>query len=253
MPRRRVDFEITMFPFLSVLCAIIGVMMLLLLLILGTRVVAEEDASAGDVGGRAEAEPSGRRGLSEQRYTELDDQVRRLRRRLDERRREHRRLEQLYARLSNLVAAKEDAAELADSRAGRRTGTRLGNPEAVTLVPDSKRHIDKTPIVVEARADGFVVHPRKTEYPLRQIEQLDSPLARFVGDVVKHRDRQYLLLLVHPNGVAAYREMREYLRRQHGQSTPLESAQHRTAALDVGKEPFSGDWLLLDAQDDPVQ
>lgn len=234
MARRRVDFEITMFPFLSVLCAIIGVMMLLLLLILGRQVVAEDDASVAGVGSPTQAEASEPRGLPEDRHAQWDERIRRLRRRLDERRREHARLERLYAQLSSLVAAKEDTAALARSGAGRRMRTRLGKPEPVTFVPDPKRDVGKTPIVVEVRADGFVVHTQKTQYPLQQIEQADSPLARFIGGVVARRDRQYLLLLVHPNGVAAYYRMREYLRSAHGQST------------DVGKEPFSVDWLLVE-------
>ena len=43
MTRRRSQVEISMFPFLSVLCTVIGVLVLFIVLILSTRVVAENE------------------------------------------------------------------------------------------------------------------------------------------------------------------------------------------------------------------
>jgi len=242
-----------MFPFLSVLCAILGVLMLFLLAIVGRRVIAAEDALAAAGGARAALERRLRSSaLPEERFRRLDDELRELQRRLDEQIRRFRELQRLSIRLHEAIAAKEDEAELASSPAAvRSTGTRLAAAERVALVPDPKRQVTKEPILIEVRPQAFLVHPEKTEYSLAQLAAADSPLAKFLRDAYERRDRQYLLLLVAPNGVTAYDQLRAYLRGKYAQAPAPEGTTLRSRSFDLGKEPFLEDWLLVGLSDGP--
>jgi len=121
-------------------------------------------------------------------------------------------------------------------------------------VPDPTRKVSKKPIVVEVKAEGFVVHPdrpihpEKTEYPLKELDLTNSPLQGFIKRVDGARQKTYLLLLLHSNGIGSYRKLRKYLLDNHNETVkPLGVLGPGVikSRIDLGYEPFSREWLLL--------
>jgi hypothetical protein len=239
--RRRSEIEFSMFPFLSVLCAVIGILMLLLIAVMSTRVIAT-DASMWP-GGTEEALELQTPGISEEQYEALTGEVEQLGRRLAECDARRRQLAQLRARLDGLIAGKEDLAQLGPAGM-RREGTRLGMPEAVRVVPDPTRTVSKTPILVEVDAFGYTVYPGRTKYAGDELDRGDSPLRRFLDQVDAARQRQYLVLLLHPSGVASYDRLRQFLHGQYGEDVRVGGKLQRKSRIDLGVEPFSDRWLL---------
>ena len=230
MRQRGTEFEINMFPFLSVLCAVIGILMLLMLMIMSTRVISADD-------------------LDEDRHAQLNAELKRLESRLAVSRSKYQETSKLHAQLTGLIAAKEELVELETApQQGRRKGTRLGAPEKVKVVPDQQREVSKTPLLVEVTAGGFLVHPQKKECATEELHDDRSGLSTLLEQVYENRDRQYLLLLLHPNGVASYQQLRQFLKQRYRQSAGAEG--DRSGQLDVGKEPFSQDWILIVQEQD---
>ena len=239
--RPNTQIEISMFPFLSVLCAVVGILMLFMIAIISTRAIRAEDLLRGVV-------------IEKERYAILDSQIRQLEDRLIRRRREHKNLQQLHAGLVDLITAKEDLAELALAPAGdRHEGTQLGAPEEILIVPDSRRKITKKPILVEVTGEAFVVHPEKKRYALRELDRENSPLRGFINSVDRAHDRQYLLLLLHPNGVTAYKKLRRYIKDSYPMQTTAGKYRIRTSRIDLGVEPFSRNWLLRAGKQDSAK
>jgi len=125
---------------------------------------------------------------------------------------------------------------------GRRTGVQLGKPSSVRVVLRAGFKNEKNPIFVEVNSEYYIVHPLRTKYPAIETPKegisgtfrLDPKLKTFLDDVHKRRGRDYLLLLVHPNGVAAWRNLRLYL---------IDTYQKQP--IDIGYEPFSREWDLI--------
>ena len=90
MPARREKVDVSLFPFLSVLCTVIAVMVVLGIMILNTRVVAKAEQAYkklpdGGPDRQQGSEDTRGDGLDSRRYRQLEEEVARLKRSLDRR------------------------------------------------------------------------------------------------------------------------------------------------------------------------
>ena len=102
--------EVNMFPFLSVLCSIIGVLMLFMLMIIASRVVGQQ-TPAPALGPPPPPPPPVEQlepGVSEEDYARLDEQIRRQAALLNERVNELQNLKRTVEQLEDLIETKED-------------------------------------------------------------------------------------------------------------------------------------------------
>lgn len=253
MTRRRTsEVELSMFPFLSVLCVVIGILMLFMIAIIGTRILkaeAVERVAAGRLpgpdgsGGGESAGPS----VPDDQHQGLSAEIERLAGRLAAQKNECRELRGLQTQLEDLIEMKRDELDglAAVAPGGFRSGRALGLPEKVKVVPDTTREVRKKPILVEVTAAGYVVHPEQAEYAVDQLARGDSPLRKFIQRVDAVREREYLLLLVHPNGVTSYKKLRGCLRDNYPEQVRVGVYQVTKTRIDVGVEPFSPDWRVM--------
>ncbi len=273
MPRARSKISVDMFPFLSVLCSVIGVMMLFIVIVISTRTIqADLQAVQADVQEQPaddavkDADPNDERdgddeegvkdGIKDEEYERLEKQINDLSGVLDLRDRELRRLMQLHQEILALLEEKKTELELPADRP-KKPVIIDPPPELVDVVPDETKRVQKKPIFVEVSADGYLVQPEKTRFPM-VIKQGDGPSAAvtgspelkgFLDSVDKNRDKEYLLLLIHPNGAAAYENLRRLLLRDYNETitvqTPLGAGRLTKTRIDVGYEPFSRDWEFI--------
>ena len=218
-----------MFPFLSVLCAVIGIFMLFILMIMSTRVI-----EAGPTGRhndtRDPAPRGGEPGIDEATYRDLEDRIRHLRVRLEERHGEYQRLLALYTQLADLLKTKESS----EVPLARRLGAQWAEKDLIQVVPDASQPVDLEPIQVEVKAGVFVVYPELQPYPLEQLRQPKSPLRRYLDSVYGTSREKYLVLLVRPNGVSAFDELRKYLAQTYQRRVP------------IGYEPIPDEWKIAE-------
>lgn len=227
-----------MFPFLSVLCTIIGVMVLFIVLILSTRVIEGEERysttqSKTAQGGQVNAKLQG---VAADDYTALLAEVERLAAVLKKRRAEQGKLVAKLAALQDLIEFKKTEVLLPihDNR-----HTELAPKEPIAVVPAEGFNVKLKPILVEVSAKGYTIHPRKDSFSVIpvseddkiQVSQVDAGLKSFLEEIEERQESEYLVFLVHPNGVKAFRSIRQYLVEQHDD-------------INIGWEPFSRDWIL---------
>ncbi|HUG92360.1 MAG TPA: hypothetical protein VML55_16090 [Planctomycetaceae bacterium] len=257
MPRPRSQLGFDMFPFLSVLCSVIGVLMLLIAMVASTRVLQAQAELPPEP-----PKPQGvEDGVDDATYRRLEAEMDRLTGELATRLIQRDALLRRERELIALLEAKTDA--WAIPQPARHDPVELDHPDRVAIVPDERWTVNKRPIRIEVHAEGYVVHPQKLAFPPVQERgagddrkfDADRELRVFLETVDKNRDREYLLLLVHPNGVGALKALREYLLQEFSITTTedrpgpvpgtilrITRVQNR---INVGVEPFSRDWLLI--------
>lgn len=246
MSRRNTRFELTLFPFLSVLAGLIAVMMLFMIVITSNRVLVAtetEDRQRRSSPPRQASElPDG---IDAEDFVVLREELDRLRGTLAERRQQFEELRRKYQELSEFVEQRPDAKP--DEKP--RSGVVLGAPSPVDVIPARSGPVTtKRPIFVEVSAAGYVVHPRepvvseRTEYkvivrdpkatdPKKAFDVLPEVTA-FLSTVEKNSNKFYLVLLVHPSGSDALLAMVNYVGLKHPK-------------IELGWEPFSREWILL--------
>jgi hypothetical protein len=258
MPRRRTAaIEPSMFPFLSVLCVVIGILMLLMIVVISTRVIGSEAVQSAAVSARSDRYDRERQGPSipDDRHQALSDEIQRLAEDLIRHQEQYRELRRLHAQLETLIEIKRDELSriAGGGPSGSRTGRALGLPEKVKVVPDTKRKVLKRPLLVEVKAEGYVVHadetwdahPATREYAVEELRQENSPLRKLIERVDGVCEKRYLLLLLHPNGVASYKKLRGYLDANFRGKRTVGKGFIVRSRIDIGVEPFSPDWLLM--------
>ena len=228
MRRQTSEIEISMFPFLSVLCAAIGILMLMIIVIIGTRVIQTQPTQGSTAGGLDQLQNSNLAGLDEVQRQNLQSRIRELEDKLARRRAEYRQISQMHTRLKDLL----DRKELQERLTVRHLGTSLDKKDLVHVVPDKRENFDLQPIYIEVRPAAFVVHPEKQSFPPEQLQQSDSALQRHLRTVSLKRDTHYLVFLVRPAGVRAFKKMREYLRKTY------------RGAIRIGLEPIPDNWEI---------
>ncbi len=242
------EIELDMFPFLSVLCAVIGILMLFMIIIISTRTTdeAEEESfvtpsSSTDTN---ESDSEGP-GIEKEQYAALDQEILLLTSRLTQRIREYRDLSRSYHELEDAIGERE----MGGLPQIGPPPTPVGTPVPVIPVLDGEAKVTKTPICIEVKAGIFMVHPEKTEYTVQQLEQPNSPFRKFIRGVDENRSTKYFLLLLHPNGVETHRKLRKYLLKHHNRTFKKDIWSITVSRIDIGVEPFSRDWLLIPKQE----
>ena len=241
------EIELNLFPFLSVLVAVIGILMLFLVSIISTRVIGA--LTAGGTGGEAESAGPGEDQsplLEDQQHAALELQIRQLAAQLIERRRECKELQNACRRLDDLVKARGDAGDLGPTGAADLfPGLVLGQPIEVEAVPDPARTDARKPIPVELSAEGCTVHSKGKTFVYDPAANEPS-LQQFLKGVDLTKSETYLLLLVHPNGVETCYRLRGYLLEKFGTQVDFEGQRIPRSRIDLGVEPFDRDWLLIE-------
>jgi len=249
MSRSSSIVELNLFPFLSVLVAVIGILMLNLVSVISTRVIGLQEAEDGNSPPEGQAAaPAADVEIDEAQYREIDERVRRLGVQLARNRKTCRELERAVRELDSLLQTRE-----IETTAGLGwtapedafPGLPLAAPVEVQVVPDPTRADRRTPIPVEVTADGYVVRSDGSSEQLPSLTRDDQPMRQFLQRLDRNRERTYLLLLVHPDGVANYRLLRGLLTGEFGQDVDVEGGKERASRIKVGVEPFDRDWLLL--------
>lgn len=242
MPRRKAKLDLTLFPFLSVLCGLIAVMVLFMIVTISTRVIS--NTAVPEPGG-APAAPGQNRpeeGIDGDDFRRLDARVQELEGVLAEKARARDELRRELDRLAALVEAKKRAS---DAAAARPAGVRLGEPTPVKMIPKRDPAApNRTAVFIEVNSTGYVVHPVKTTFELLpaagkggggKAARVPPGLAKLIEGMGRAGDR-YPLLLVHPNGVEAFDAVLDFhtdLKRRSPGSD-----------LNIGWEPFAREWLL---------
>jgi hypothetical protein len=245
MPARREKVDVSLFPFLSVLCTVIAVMVMMGIMILNTRVVAQQaykrvqDGVAAYRPGTQNAQSDG---VDSRRLRQMEEEVARLNDLLKKRKEQLADVTRKFKALQDLIVSKEILLELEPVQ-GR--GQELAAPEPVVMVPREgpKHHLN--PILVEIEENRYVVHPSKQPFPAMKLGDKDDPeriapnpaLREFLKDIDKRRNRDYLVFLVHPGGADAFYGMRVYLLLRHPD-------------LPIGWEPFPKDWKQMDSREE---
>jgi len=263
---RKSQVQLNLFPFMSVLIAMMGILMFFMIGIVSTRIISPEEPpppspkGSGPTGpvsadeGRDERpavdKPADGTPIDEKQHAELVAQLQRLAARLNQRTEECQQLQVDCEKLRDSIAAAKAARAFESQPAQGQTGAAIGAPRKVRIVVDPGRaaQTTKKPIFVEIQADKFVVHPQKTEYPAEQLADASSGLRKFLDAVDRVRDREYLLMLIHPAGVSAYWKLRQCLLNNYEKTIPNPYTPGRTitmSRIDVGYEPFRRDWLYL--------
>ncbi|MEO1673063.1 MAG: hypothetical protein AAFR77_20185, partial [Cyanobacteria bacterium J06631_2] len=71
---------------------------------------------------------------------------------------------------------------------------------------------NKTPLYLEARKNGFVLHPSKKFAPRADLYDEESPLRKTIAQLKANRDTQYLILILRPDGLEMFDKARELVR-----------------------------------------
>jgi hypothetical protein len=234
-----------MFPFLSVLCCVIGVLILFMLLIVSTRIVDARQAAA--VSPRTEQGS----GLTEQDYLQLQLRLDELAKQLADRTEQLGGLLERRDELMALVVLQRTESELA-SGDGLLDGAQLVDHPVCKLIPVREPgQRQKQPRFIEVDAEGFLVQPGALRFSIRDLppagERLDpgakptTPLQIHLRTAYEKRANEYLLFLVRPNGIEAFDAVKRYVIEVYP-PPPRSSA---LSAIDLGWEPFAEEWSLL--------
>ena len=243
MARRRTHVEVSMFPFLSVLCTVIGVLVLFIVLILSTRVVVEDERYQVTEEHKRKVKPGRENvldeGIDPEFFTAMEAELAKLDRVLVDRQQQRDRLQQQLSGLENLLEIKKTDLLIPITRAPRPKP--LNEPEPVDMVPMEGFQVPKKPIFVEVSSSGYTIHPTKEQFSIIERSNKDGgglefdaskELKVFLRGVDGRKKREYLLFLIHPNGFNAFSNMRSYLRQNHDE-------------VSLGWEPFSREWIMV--------
>jgi hypothetical protein len=256
--RGAAKLETDMFPFLSVLCSIIGVLMLFLLLIIATRVVAvEQPAAVATAPPPAPPAPPPVRlqaGLSETEYDRLGRRIAELTVILAERQQELASFRSTVIKAEDMIASKEDEVLRPAGGAGKVVGVELDMPVPVEVRMVQGPKTSKKHVFVEVKAEGYVVHDGQVTkgrpYAVGELGQARSPLQTYLAAMDKRAAKEYLVFLIHPNGTAALRKIQEYLCNTFPHRDP-ELKANGFSRIETGVEPFSPGWLLVKPKSAP--
>lgn len=63
---------------------------------------------------------------------------------------------------------------------------------------------NKTPVYIEARQDGFVLHPSKNFAPRADFYDEKSEFRKTIASLKANKDKQYLILILRPDGLEMF-------------------------------------------------
>ena len=82
---------------------------------------------------------------------------------------------------------------------------------------------NKTPLYIESRQDGFILHPNKEFAPRADLYDEKSPLRKTIANLKANKDEQYLILILRPDGLEMFDKIRELVEQD---------------GIDIGYEPL---------------
>ena len=81
----------------------------------------------------------------------------------------------------------------------------------------------KTPLYIECREDGFVMHPSKEFAPRADLYDEKSPLRKMVADLKAQKEEKYLIVILRPDGIEMFNKIRGLVAKE---------------GIDIGYEPL---------------
>ncbi len=82
---------------------------------------------------------------------------------------------------------------------------------------------NKTPLYIECRQDGFIIHPSKEFAPRADIYDPKSPLRKTIAKLKANKDKQYLIVILRPDGLEMFDKLRALVDKE---------------GIDIGYEPL---------------
>lgn len=82
---------------------------------------------------------------------------------------------------------------------------------------------DKSPLYIECRQDGFILHPQKEFAPRADLYDEKSTLRKTIAELKKNKDKQYLIVILRPDGLEMFDKIRELVAEE---------------GIDIGYEPL---------------
>ena len=82
---------------------------------------------------------------------------------------------------------------------------------------------NKTPLYIEARKDGFILHPGKEFAPRADLYDEKSLLRTTIANLKANADKQYLIIILRPDGLEMFDKVRELVEQE---------------GIDIGYEPL---------------
>ena len=82
---------------------------------------------------------------------------------------------------------------------------------------------NKTPIYIESRQDGFIIHPGKKFAPRADFYDEQSLFRQTIANLKKNKDEQYLIVILRPDGIEMFNKIRSLVQEQ---------------GIDIGYEPL---------------
>jgi biopolymer transport protein ExbD len=115
--------------------------------------------------------------------------------------------------------------------------TQAGEPQEATIVAKTDENSqgsngkknsiysgrNKTPVYIEARKDGFVLHPSKQFAPRTELYDEKSTLRKTIANLKANKNKQYLILVLRPDGLEMFDKARQLVRGE---------------GIDIGYEPL---------------
>ena len=108
----------------------------------------------------------------------------------------------------------------------------LKNEREITIIAKQEtagENQGKIPKYVECREDGVLLHPSQKFVPKSQLNNSRSPLNQLIREVQKNKDKQYLIVVLRPQGIEVFQQVRDMVEKQ---------------GIDIGYEPIDQDWKL---------
>lgn len=101
----------------------------------------------------------------------------------------------------------------------------LGDQGAVTIVAKTEKgkNFSKTPSYLECMADGVVIYPGEKFVSKTDLYSPSSAFSQLLEQVKNNKDKQYLIVVIRPDGFDIFQEIREVIEKQ---------------GIDIGYEPI---------------
>jgi hypothetical protein len=107
----------------------------------------------------------------------------------------------------------------------------LGSKRSITLIArdDGGRNTTLQPHYVEVRGDGVLLHPGMEFVAADDVDRGDTALRLLLRQVQAHRDTEYVIVAVRPDGFALFDDVRDEVEGR---------------GIQIGYEPVDADWKL---------
>ncbi|HAC63662.1 MAG TPA: hypothetical protein DCF68_09025 [Cyanothece sp. UBA12306] len=108
----------------------------------------------------------------------------------------------------------------------------LSNQREITIIAKTDTAGDnnrKIPKYIECREDGVILHPSQEFVAKSEINSRGSKLSKLIAKVRENRNKEYLIVVLRPEGIEVFQKVREMVEKQ---------------GIDLGYEPLEKGWKL---------